>query len=657
MSETQGSYGGQMFFYPPVVAEDKREVNSVNTNADYLKLLNAGAGWYNGRELSILIAFEGNCRIEKVTLKGENGNCSDFTAPFVAVHCVAGKRMRMVGCMNNCGELSGPAVINVGQESRYIKISFWHTNHSIGRFMKLPTVEITAVQISAGEKPINKPEADKIIAEGSVCVDEYGQCVAMDWREKIHTDEDFAAARTEEEKFLAGFPVNENLDEYYGIPGRLSRKGTGFFTLGKAEGKWWFFTPNGNPYIMKGVDLVCYDESSCYTPVYEKGTEKIRGIFEKLPDETTYPAAYKNFGFENSVKVIDFLECNLMRKYGADYDKKWADVTRRRLDGWNFNCAAKWLLNKNFVKYPYVHSLGLNSCYRMIKWTVDPFDGDFEQNVRKDVEKELLEKRGDPYLIGYHFGNESGWDSEIVDEILKDTDGLPAKREFINYITEKSGGKEAVCAALGKNAADISELYRTPIRRERLPEELISGFVKKASAVFFSTVNRVIKEIDGNHLFLGSALTPDWRSCLDWEIGGAEFVDAISLDYYTDDASFLHRYDNVDKPLLNLEFSFTTGQRGHRAIFDCISRNTEKERGMAYRKFVSEMCSFPNFVGFGFFILHDQPVSGRADPDGSAGEAYQFGLVDAQDNAYKEFCSMVSETNKGLEAIHSGDNI
>lgn len=640
-----------IFFSPCLTDKNSVQIRQCELSDARQPCLDREAGWKSGRELSVLLDFGCDCYVDKIQLCDVNGGCALFTAPFVALHGTVDGKMRMLDCQNNCNELQSSLTFKVGIKTRLIQISFWHTNHSIGKFMPFPKLMVSGNADSMPGKPITPEEALEITSKGSICVDEYGQCVALEWQGKIHSDDDFKQAYQSEKSRYFNLPeIPNGLDKFYGSPQKLSRKGTGFFTVGKEDGKWWFFTPEGNPFLMKGVDLLCYDESSCYTPVYEKNRKEVRRIFEGLPDCNKYADAYKTYG--DHVKVVDFLQANLMRKYGEDYDDQWAQMTKKRLDSWNFNCSAKWLMNPRFQKYPYVYSLGLDQSYRMIEWTVDPFDSAFEQKVKNNVRRELEVHRDDPYLIGYHFGNESGWDREILGKVLSDTSGLPAKKAFVQYMVKCCGGIGALCRMISAETQNEEQLCEISISSECIPDALLFDFIRLASKTYFSKVNSALKSIDPNHLFLGSALTPDWRSCIEWEIGGAEYTDVISLDYYTDDAGFLNRYRIVDKPLLNLEFSFTTGERGHRAIFDSISRMTEHERGLAYQDFVKKMCSFPSFVGFGFFILHDQPVSGRADYDGSAGEAYQFGLVDIQDNIYQEFCSLVAEANSGLEELH-----
>ncbi|MFC5946590.1 hypothetical protein, partial [Micromonospora harpali] len=180
----------------------------------------------------------------------------------------------------------------------------------------------------------------------------------------------------------------------------------------------------------------------------------------------------------------------------------------------------------------------------------------------------------------------------------------------------------------------------TKIDVNRVPAGDLSAFIKLASDRYYAAVRQAIREEDPHHLFLGSALVPGWRSSTEWIVGGAEHLDAISLDVYSDSAAYLADFEPYDKPVLNLEYSFTCHERGMRAINTAVKCTSVANRGEKYRSFLQEQAKSPVFVGSGWFVYYDQAVTGRPGD----GENYNFGLLNQQDQPYTEMTDIMRET-------------
>ena len=138
-----------------------------------------------------------------------------------------------------------------------------------------------------------------------------------------------------------------------------------------------------------------------------------------------------------------------------------------------------------------------------------------------------------------------------------------AKNAFVDHIATKYNNDiAAVNGVLGTSAESFDALKNTSINIANVPADEVSDYIRLASRTFFSTIKGIIEKYDQNHLFLGSSIVPTWRTSLEWDSAAMDFVDAFSVDNYTNDPNWIARYESFNKPLLNLEFTFSTSQRG-----------------------------------------------------------------------------------------------
>jgi hypothetical protein len=72
-------------------------------------------------------------------------------------------------------------------------------------------------------------------------------------------------------------------------------------------------------------------------------------------------------------------------------------------------------------------------------------------------------------------------------------------------------------------------------------------------------------------------------------------------------------------------------------------------RGVAYRYYVEQAASFPEFFGSSWFQWVDQPSTGRMD-----GENHNIGLVDVTDRPYRELIEAIKTTHRRLQGVHAG---
>ncbi|PZG01925.1 hypothetical protein [Micromonospora deserti] len=528
--------------------------------------------------------------------------------------------------------------------ARFVRIEMVRQN----QYLHLPLSEIEFVQ---GSGPVGANPGPPLPLAGlqqeltryTRLADEYGQYLYQDWPGKVTSDEQLRQEYRDEAARLADVRRDTaTYDRYGGVRALGDHGAAGFFRLEKVNGRWWFVTPDGHLFFLKGVDSVS-DEEWGYGTVHRNADGSPRDVFDALPDPRLYPGAYAT---TERGHVVSFVKANLTRKYGQDYGDRWRDITTRRLLDWGFNALSKWAADPA-LEFPHIDQVTAPPDAIRVLWGIDPFDPEFRAKLDRHID--IKSKKNDPWLIGYFFDNERGWNRDVVAEVLRSPSSLPAKRAFASYLADAYGGDlNRVNAMLGTNAESFDALADLRLDVARLPAADLNGFITRASEVYYSTVRAAIRKQDPHHLFLGSALVPTWRTSLEWNVGGLDHLDAISLDVYGDNANYLTEYEPYDKPVVNLEYSFNTHDRGMRAINAAARSATVAERGTKYRSFVEAQATSPVFVGSGWFVYYDQAVTGRPGD----GESFNFGLLNQQDQPYTEMTEVMASTNDTLELVH-----
>jgi hypothetical protein len=537
-------------------------------------------------------------------------------------------------------------VFDLGKKDiRYVKICLARTHEF--QFMPLNRVKFLARDAEPVSPSSPTPTAKAMQAELSrrtILVDRYGQYLGDTWPGKITSDKQLQETAAKERQILQNVKLDlKKFDRFGGIRSDKTFSATGFFRLEKVEGRWWFITPEGNRFILCGVD-------DLYNAAWATSTLVSRNAFEELPDPKTFAEAYNGAG---GTGAVNFLVANLKRKYGKDFDNQWLDVMKKRLLDWGFNGNGKWAKHPR-LEIPYISVLGAGAAKRIdVRFEggynpCDPFDPGFAKAVAEGILNDLRSLKNDPWLIGHTFENEKGWNGNVVKEIGLRTDGLAAKAALVDFLAKRyEKNLEIINRKFGTKAGTFQDLIKTPLDTEKMAAADVSEFIRLASRMYFEQVRKAIKQIDPNHLFLGSSLTVGWHSSVDWDTGGAEFLDAISLDYYSGDPAWIKSYHAAGKPILLLEFSFSAAGRGLSSLLGFCS--SHRARGLNYRYYVENLAADPLMVGFGWFLCYDAPVTGRPD-----GENFNMGLLNVCDQPYEEMIEEMKKTNTRLFDLHAG---
>lgn len=523
---------------------------------------------------------------------------------------------------------------------------------NIRRTQAYQHIPLTEVEIYRGSGVEGQNTSPALIQEGlqaelkkeALLADRFGQWMNETWPGKVATETQLRTEYADEAAALANISLDATkYDQYGGIKSLGKQASTGYFRLQAINGKWWFITPDGYPFIVKGVDATSLWEAGYKTPIL-KPDGTLKQIFEELPDRTAYAPAYtKDAGGE----YVSFVVANVMKKYGSDFESKWEDITKKRLIQWGFNTFSKWTKPKS-VTFPYIQSLQDPSNLRRILWTYDVFDPQSGPIIENALKAQLQYSRYSRWLIGYTYDNEAGWTTDIVKEVLTYSSSSPAKSAFVDFLAQKyNGSLTLVNQDLDTNAASFDALKDIPVDIANVSAADVSEYIRLASRTYHSMIRDIIKKYDPNHLFLGTSIVPTWRTSLDWDHAAMDYVDVFSVDSYSRDGGWISRYEGYGKPLLNLEHSFGSSERGLSYISLATVTTSIRERGLAYQAFAESQAAHPLFVGSGWYSYYDQPVTGRPD-----GESYNVGLVNQQDQPYTEMVNIMKTTHAGLENVH-----
>ncbi len=476
-------------------------------------------------------------------------------------------------------------------------------------------------------------------------IDEFGQYMHRDWPGKTHSVEGLRRRIAEESADLTAHPGTAGRNAYGGWADGPQLESTGFFYPKQHEGKWWLVDPEGRLFWSNGIDGV-RDHNA--TPITDR-----EHYYADLPEEGSPFAAfyatakwapkgyYKDKG---EYRTYDFTRANLLRKYGDDWQDRFAAVTQRRLRSWGINTIANWSSEAVYLrrKTPYVVAVhygspDLRASKGMWKKFSDVFDPGFRAGLAKRLEREIGKSAGDPWCIGYFVDNELGWgsDTSLAVATLACPADQKAKQVFVDDLKTKYQTVGKLNAAWGSSHASWDALLAAtkPPDRGKAKADL-QAFYTKIAETYFRTAREEVKRIAPNQLYLGCRFSNRNDRVVR---AAAGFCDVISFNRYTYNVAKDKLPAGIDKPMIIGEFHFGALDRG---MFHTGLRkaNDQEHRAQLYADYVRSALSNPLYVGAHWFIYKDQAATGRGD-----GENYQIGFIDGCDTPYPEIIAKSRE--------------
>ncbi len=481
-------------------------------------------------------------------------------------------------------------------------------------------------------------------------IDEFGQFRHKDWPGKIHSIAELKGRIATEENDLTARPGSQNRNRYGGWSAGPKRKATGFFRVEKYQNKWWLVDPEGCLFWSHGIDCV---HSSANTPISDR-----ENYFEFLPAEGTKLAQFYGRGSwaphgyykdHSSYKTYDFYHANLLRKYGADWKQKFADLAHRRLRSWGLNTIANWSDSGIFLmrKTPYVATIHTSS--KLIEGSegywgkfYDVFDPSFRDSLRKRLAGEKGSSANDPWCIGYFVHNEIAWGDEVSLALatLKSSADQAVKKIFVQDLRSKYQTIDKLNAAWGtkhESWAALLNSQEAPDKQKAWDD--LTRFYTKIAETYFRIIREEVKRVAPNQLYLGCRFA--WVN--DRAVKAAtKFCDVVSFNRYEYSVENLRLPDHIDLPTIIGEFHFGALDRG---MFHTGLKKTanQQDRADTYKRYVQGALRNPYIVGTHWFQYKDQATTGRGD-----GENYQIGFLDICDTPYPEIIRASREVGSSM---------
>lgn len=516
----------------------------------------------------------------------------------------------------------------------------------------------TALDIEIG--PLTSDSSAAPNAAPKFIVDRFGQSINRTYSGKITSDQDLKDDIAKDQAYLKGLSEAPR-DAFGGMPGsgeKFGLKKTGFFHLGKVGPRDVFVTPEGNAFFQ--LSVCSFDPYGDHTLV--RGREK---IFEWLPSTTdNFAAAW----YPGMPGVVSFYTTNWVRKYDLPFDpEKWIQLATTRLRKWGFNSSGAFSGRTDAARtptFPCTPMLPLEvwsapgfKAMQGIDRMIDPFEPNFEKAVDAAFAKIVAPMANNPYIIGYFLGNEQLFENVIKLVPVQKSDS-PSKQKLVQWLNTKYEGKIAKFNTAWAPKApftNFDELVNAPLFiTTPAAEGDTHQFIDLYLETYYSTVTRLFRKYDPNHLLLGNRWQPGTSNSEKLVRIAAKYMDVISVNYYSYaiDEDFLkriHSWSN-DRPMLLSEWHFTSGERGMGGLREVA---TQKERGLAYRNYVESSAMLPFVIGSQWFSYSDQPVTGRWF-EGFNGEAANIGLVDVADRPYYDFVAECKKTNDAIYDVMFG---
>ncbi len=398
--------------------------------------------------------------------------------------------------------------------------------------------------------------------------DRSGQFRHDGWRAKRHSDAELASARRAEEAWLdahAAGPVAD-IGPYGGWLKGPRLKATGFYRTEKVAGKWWLVDPEGHLFYSVGVD--------CIYPGNSSVVDDRRNWFEWLPKAGAPDCDGLWYDRESRHLLFNFIEANLVRKYGKGWRPHFDEMVHRRFRAWGVNTLGNWsgARASRAGRFPYVGTVHPSSDTRLKTqakpegvYVPDVWSEQFVRDVDARLAKLAEKVRDDPWCVGVYVDNELAWHQ--VD-----------------------------------NAEEVAEKY-------------------------FSVVAAAMKRHLPNHLYLGCRFA--WGGPEVWRVA-SRHCDVVSFNFYERMPTHDLPEGSVDKPLIVGEFHFGAKDRGM-FIGGCSVAFDQAERARCFTDYAHACIDHPRILGCHWFQYQDQPLTGRPD-----GENFNDGFVSVCDVPYPE---------------------
>ncbi len=509
-----------------------------------------------------------------------------------------------------------------------------------------PTYQPAAVRLSLhwqndSERTVTLHDLALIARDGDppAVVDRFGQRIHADWPGKVTDPRQLVERRRQEARQLENIQPPADRDRFGGWTGGPTFQPGGFFRLEQDDGgRWWLVDPEGNPFWSVGITSIRIDASE-FTPI--DGREH---LFEALPDPTG-PHGAARLSPDNHIPTfrrrardhVSFYAWNVLRKYESESD--WADRVLQRFGKWGVNTVGGFTQNPLFLeqqRIPHTRLTRTRSRNRddhaFVGRFADAFDPRWEQWLDDHFAEFTAPCRENPWLIGYFVDNEASWRNP---RLLSCEPGLPLRGRWLAFCRERFDTPQSAGDAFAvpcETWDDVRNLSDEQIAHTGPGRDAMDDFEALFAEQYFSTVARLLRKHDPNHLYLGCRFTKVAPAAGVLQACGRH-VDVCSVNCYTypppkDNFDFYHA--QTGRPVIIGEFHFPlSSARQLPPLWRCYTPQERYDWATGYFRWFAER---PYALGCHWFQHADQPITGRW----SNGESQPIGLVDITDQPHDE---------------------
>jgi hypothetical protein len=428
------------------------------------------------------------------------------------------------------------------------------------------------------------------------------------------------------------------VDAWGGLPGskeKLGLQATGFFRVEKKDNRWLLINPDGNLTFHSGICVFGYAPGDEMTYVNER-----RDIYEWLPStEGEFANAWHPDTWWHS-NAFSFYAANVIRKYGTETTKEQQLgrlIDRVRAVGFNhigaFSGNSQAFTDK---RIPRMDMVGFGPELPGIRGVADPFDDEAKAKCDESWSKRLPKSAADPFIIGYFFANEQGF--EDIPRAVPQLNGKhAAKRKLVEQLQATYPTIAEFNTAWNLQVADFAALADKglPVTTKAAFADM-QAYTELFLDTYFRFLTETFRKYDTNHLMVSNRWQPGTANNEALCRAAGKYMDVISINYYAlgIDRGFMERLYNWTggKPQMWSEFYYTSGAESNAAATN-LDMATQKARGEAYRQYVEQGAALGFVIGTEWFTLVDQAVTGRWFSKLS-GERANTGLFNACDRPY-----------------------
>lgn len=379
---------------------------------------------------------------------------------------------------------------------------------------------------------------------------------------------------------------------------------TGFFRVQQYGGRWWLVTPEGHPFIGKGVCVFDVSQAQALSAGFSSRLDWATKESRRLQE-----AGFNSFGAWSAVATLREVERDRRMPY---------TVIIRPMHEYNKVARQAWQ-NASFGWEGYPEDFAF------------VFDDGFDSFVESELKKAAL-YREDPYCLGYFIDNELPWKDYALERCLT---RFPAHN--INHIQ----AQQWLDKRKGKSGATLAEATQEDRR----------AFIAYCLEVYLEKVTAALRQHDANHLFLGCRFNQwdhELSNSLLFEVAGRH-MDVISVNHYNrwqpDQTAMANWLSWSGKPFLVTEFYIKgedaeNSQVGNTAGAGWLVQS-QTQRGYFYQNFVLELLKSKSCVGWQWFTYMDHTN------DTSVPSPYSNkGIVDLDFVTYTDLLDQMAAINR-----------